>query len=962
MRIPAICAVLVLLFTATVSAQKTKPSQPAPAQAAPVTTPQSLQAEQVLSAVPFRLIGPASPAGRVWQITGVAQQPKTFYVCTAHGGVWKTTNFGTTIEPLWNARMEAASCGPIAVAPSDPNVVWVGSGEPASTRANSLGRGVFKSEDAGKSWSYMGLRETEEITAIVIDPRNPQTVYVAALGHLWGPNAERGIFKTIDGGKTWTKSLVIDDKTGFSDLVMDPKNPDSLYAAAWQRMRWGDGDMTESGPGSGIFKTTDSGAHWTRLTEGLPEQGTMAKITLAVAPNNTEIVYAAILTGEPGGAIGGAGPTRTVMSGGVFRSEDGGSHWTRVNATMTSYYYDRIVADPRDDNRVWMPVFDLQRSDDGGRTWVKHNMKHVHNDLHTLWLDPHDPSNMALGGDGGVNVSVDGGEKWIQSVLPIAQFYEVDVDNQQPYWIYGGMQDTATWAGPSRTYDNEGITNRDWIKLRFNGDGMAVHPDPRDPNVIYMLQEFGNFSRLDLHNWARTELQPKQSDNPEWAKLHKFRWDWTPPMIIRVDEMPEGSQCQRCTRTISYIGANYVFRCLHVSGMISDSEHPEQEASKFRGKVLSSCQVISPDLTRQQEREKLTGAKDSYHSYGALFSLAQSPKDANVLWAGSDDGWIHVTKDGGKNWTRVDQNICAVQSAKDKMCPVEWAVVSRIEPSVTNAAVAYVVLDRHTLNDKRPYIFVTADYGATWRNISSNLPEFGPAYIVREDPAAPNLLFVGTEFGLYVTFNAGVSWTRWDSNLPVSAVRSMVIQPRDRELVVGTFGRAIWIADIAPLEQAAEATGKPAYLFQPKDAVAYNIRYTYGATIEELNGDLFFRAENPPYGTTIYYTLRDPVPGGVLINISNPKNSVIRRMQGPGTPGLHAVQWDLETDKAKNAKPAVDPVTGDPLETLSEQQAKRRVEPGKYSVTLYIGATILTRSLEVKPEDPSGVKLVLPRK
>jgi photosystem II stability/assembly factor-like uncharacterized protein len=927
-------AVLLLIAVTFTHAQKPKTAPPK----STVTSQQSLKADDFLNAIPFRIIGPASPAGRVWQITGVPQQPKTFYVCTADGGVWKTTNFGTTVEPVLNDQ-PAASCGPIAVAPSDPNIVWVGTGEPASTRANSIGHGVLKSLDAGKTWQHVGLDDTEETTAIVIDPRNPETVYVAALGHLWGANPERGIFKTTDGGKSWSKSLFIDDKTGFSDLVIDPKNPATLYAAAWQRMRWGDGDMTESGPGSGIYKTSDAGAHWSRLSDGLPEQGTMGKITLAIGTNNPSILYAAILTGEPGGSIGGAGGNRTNMTGGIFRTEDAGAHWTRVNPMMSSYYYDRIVADPKDDNRVWMPVFELMRSDDGGRTWVKHNMKHVHDDLHALWLDPHDPTNMALGGDGGLNVSLDGGTTWIQSVLPIAQFYEVDVDNQEPYWVYGGMQDTGHWAGPSRTYDNEGITNYDWIKLRFNGDGMAVHTDPRDPNIIYMVNEFGNFSRLDLHLWTRTELQPQQKDNPEWAKLHGFRWDWTPPMVLNAGN-PD----------VTYFGGNYVFRCQFSQGKAKP------------GYVEHKCDVISPDLTRQQERDKISGAKDGYHSYGALFSLAQSAKDPNVLWAGSDDGWIHISRDAGATWTRIDQNICAVQSPNDKMCPVEWAVVSRIEPSITNPAVAYVALDRHTLDDKRPYLFVTSDYGQSWQNITGNLPEFGSTYIIREDPNNPSLLFAGTEFGLYVSFKGGTNWTRWKSNLPTSAVRSMVIQPRDRELVVATFGRAIWIADIAPLEQAGDANGKPAHLFQPKDAIAHNIRYTYGATIEELNGDLFFRAENPPYGTTIYYNLRDAVPGGVLINISNPRNKVIRRIQAPGTPGLHAVQWDLESDAAKAAKPAVDPVTGDPQETLSEQQAKRRVEPGKYLVTLYAGSGILSQTLEVKAENPDGVKLALPRK
>src|SRR5690242_636106 len=360
-----VCVLCVLILRLHAQKPASKPAPPKPANIS----------GEAINAVPFRMIGPASPAGRVWHITGVPQQPKTFYVCTADGGVWKTTNFGTTMVPIFNDQ-PAASCGPIAVGASDPNVVWVGTGEPASTRANSLGRGVFKSADGGKTWQAAGLEDTEEIGAIVIDPRNPQTVYVGAMGHLWGRSIDRGVFKTTDGGKTWSKVLFVNDTTGAIDLKMDPKNPDVLYAGMWQRIRWGDGDMTESGPGSGIYKSTDAGAHWTRLTDGLPTEA-MGKVTIAVAQNNSQIVYAAILTGEPLPSLGGPGGKRTSDQGGVFRSEDGGAHWQRVNPIMTSYYYDVIVADPKDDNRVWMPVFELMRSDDGGRTWVKHNMKHV---------------------------------------------------------------------------------------------------------------------------------------------------------------------------------------------------------------------------------------------------------------------------------------------------------------------------------------------------------------------------------------------------------------------------------------------------------------------------------------------------------------------------------------------------------------------------------------------------------
>jgi photosystem II stability/assembly factor-like uncharacterized protein len=868
--------------------------------------------QALLSEFKWRLIGPSSPAGRVWQVVGDENNPKTFYVCTAGGGLWKTTDNGTTLIPIFD-NQTSASTGAVAIAKSNSDLVWVGTGEPANTRANSWGDGVYKSNDGGKTWAHMGLEDSRQISAIVIHPKKPDTVYVAAMGYEWGRNNERGIFKTTDGGKTWNKVLFVNDTTAFIDLQADPKNPDVLYAAAWQRFRFGGGDMAESGPESGVYKTTDGGKKWTRLTDGLPKED-KSKITLAVARNNSKIVYAAVLTGEPA-----AGGKRTIDTGGVFRSADGGKTWQRMNPTMTSYYYDRINVDPSDDNRVWMPVFDLMVSNDGGKTLVKANMKHVHNDLHGIWIDPNDPQHIVIGGDGGIDISYNRGATWQQAVLPIGQFYEVAVDNQDPYYVYGGMQDTGHWLGPNQTYDNEGITNYDWIKLRFNGDGMSIHSDPTDPNVIYMVQEFGNFSRLDLHTWDRKELLP----DPDEAKkrgLHPFRYDWTPPMIISQHD-PE----------LLYLGSNYLF--------------------KFT-KRGDNWEVVSPDLTAQQEKE-LKGSKQDYtgyHSYGALFSIAESPLDANVIWTGADDGPIYITRNGGTSWTNVTENF-------PPGAPT-YAVVGEIEASRFDKGSAYVAYDAHTREDHKPYFYATNDYGKTWTDISGDLPHGGSSYVIREDPVNPSLLFVGTEFGVYLTFDRGHHWMQLKNNLPTVAIRAMAIQARDHDLVVGTFGRGIWITDIAPFEQINERLlEQPAHIFDVKPGVLFKTRYTYGATIEELNGDMFFRAENPPYGTVITYYLKTNVGNDVTLTINNEKGNVVRTLKGPGTAGLHRVSWDLKRqDKVSDAEAARAGVT-----TLSEREALDWVASGNYTVTLEATGQS-SRNTVVVQKESAGVKLAPVRK
>ncbi len=866
----------------------------------------------LLSEFKWRLVGPSSPAGRVWQVVGDENNPKTFYVCTAGGGLWKSTDNGTTLVPIFD-NQTSASTGAVAIAKSNSNLVWLGTGEPANTRANSWGDGVYKSNDGGKTWMHMGLADSRQISAIVIHPTKPNIVYVAAMGYEWGRNDERGIFQTTDGGKTWAKILFINDTTGFIDLQVDPKNPDVMYAAAWQRFRFGGGDMAESGPASGLYKTVDGGKKWTKLAGGLPAED-KSKITIAVARNNPKIVYAAILTGEPA-----AGGKRTIDTGGIFRSVDAGKSWQRMNSTMTSYYYNRINVDPGDDNRIWMPVFDLMVSTDGGKTLVKSNIRHVHNDEHSLWIDPKDPEHLILGGDGGVNISYNRGLTWQQTVLPIGQFYEVAVDNQDPYYVYGGMQDTGHWVGPSQTYDNEGITNHDWIKLRFNGDGMSIHTDPDDPNLIYMVQEFGNFSRLDLRTWDRKELLP----NPDEAKkrgLHPFRYDWTPPMIIS----------QHDSETL-YLGSNYLF--------------------KFT-KRGEKWEVVSPDLTAQQDRELKGNKKDytGYHSYGALFSIAESPLDAKVIWTGADDGPINVTRNGGHSWTNVTSNFPSGAPT--------YAVVGEIEASRFDKATAFVAYDAHTREDHHPYLYATNDYGQTWTSINGDLPDGGSSYVIREDPVNPNLLFAGTEFGVFLTIDRGRHWTQLKNNLPTVAVRAMAIQPRDHDLVVGTFGRAIWITDIAPFEQMRAGTlDQQAVLFEVKPGTLFKTRYTYGATIEELNGDMFFRAENPPFGTIITYYLRQSAGQDVTLNIKDEKGRLVRSLKGPGLAGLHRIVWDLKRgDKTSDegAKRAG-------VETLSEREALDWVAPGKYTATIESATTSLKTEIFVRKE-PAPIKRVDVRK
>jgi photosystem II stability/assembly factor-like uncharacterized protein len=862
--------------------------------AAATLTPATVQAQTLTpehtATLEWRLLGPSMPAGRAWTVTGVESDPKTLYLTTAGGGLWKTTNHGTTFRNVF-AHEGSASTGAVAVAPSNPDIVWVGTGEPANTRANSWGDGVYRSGDGGETWTHMGLDDSYLISKIVIHPTDPNRVFVAAMGHLWGTNEERGVFRSTDGGRNWDKVLFVNDTTGAMDLEMDPNDPDVLYAGMWQRLRFGGGDMDEAGAGSGVFKSTDGGTTWTRLGNGLPTED-MGKIHLT-------IVYAGILTREP--------RERDGSQTGVYRSNDAGASWRRVSDPSTGYYYQNLFVDPSNDERVYMPVFELNVSEDGGANWREVNIRGVHNDLHGMWIDPSDPDHLVIVGDGGVNISFDRGDTWMVSALPIGQFYEISVDNQDPWHVIGGMQDTGHWLGPNRVYDEEGITDEDWDKLRYIGDGMASATDPRDPNIIYLIQQFGNTTRMDMRNWARTELQPTADELAALGITGPVRYNWTPAMVLSEHD-PD----------YLYVGSNYLFR---IHGETGD------------------VQRLSDDLTWQQDRS-FRGIDDGYHSYGSIFSFAESRFDARTLWVGADDGPVWVTTDMGGHWEQVDGRFPDAP---------EHCVVSEIETSRFYLDRAYIALDCHTLDDNNPYLYRTDDGGQSWASVVGDLDD-GPSYVIREDPDNPDVLYVGVEHGVQVSIDGGAHWTRLGSGLPTAGVRTMVVQARDRDLVIGTFGLAIWTVDIGPMAGMADALTAPLRAFDVKQATKFRWRVTYGNTIEELNGNEMFRAETPPIGTAVRYAVNSGGGSPASIEVIDGRGEVVRRLEGPGAAGIHSVWWDLRSDATADA------VQTRGSGTPSEWAYRQLVPVGTYTVVVRAGGEMSRTTVKVRDEPVDGVR------
>lgn len=830
-----------------------------------------------------RSLGPANMGGRVVDLAVVEQSPSTMYVATASGRLWKTVNNGTTWIPVFDEQ-NTLSLGAVALAPSNPNIIYVGTGEANPRNSVSWGDGVYRSEDGGKTWRHVGLRDSAHIGRIVVHPRNPDVAYVAALGRLWGPNRERGLFRTEDGGKTWAACKFIDEDTGFIDVVMDPGEPQTLYAAAYSVRRdafSGGNPVVMWGPGGGLYRSEDGGASWMRLSKGLP-QCPLGRCGLAVSRADPRIVYAVVQTDKTTATVQGqpAGASGDPDTGGIFRSEDRGRSWRKVNDLCPRpFYYGQIRVDPVNDRRVYVLGISFHVSVDGGKTFRALLGRNIHGDHHALWLNPHDPRHLVLGNDGGLYLSYDRAATWEHvNNLPLGQFYAVGVDQRKPYWVYGGLQDNGSWGGPSATRSLAGLTNADWTKV-LTGDGYYCQVDPTDPDIVYAESQYGRPRRLHRRTGASVDIQPRA---PKGQPAYRF--NWSAPLLLSPHD----------SRTL-YFGGNHVFR------------------STNRG---DKWEVISPDLSRGQPGP-------SRHTGHTITALAESPRRPGLLYAGTDDGRFHVRRDG--QWFDLTDTVPGVPAER-------W--VTRLECSHHEEGTAYLALDRHRHEDRRPYLFRTTDYGANWTPLASGLPTEGHVHVIRESSRNRALLFAGTEFGLFLSLDGGARWQRIRNGLPAVPVHDLVIHPRDRELVIATHGRGLYILDIAPLEGlTAEALAADVYLCAVKPATAYRLH-----GIRPVNGVKAFTAANPRAEAAIYYHLRAAAPGPVKVTITNATGEVMAELAGAGQPGLHRLAWQLAVEL--------------PEKTTSRAGFTSRLVPaGDYTVRLEVGGRALTRPMRVESEE-----------
>jgi photosystem II stability/assembly factor-like uncharacterized protein len=762
------------------------------------------------SGLKWRSIGPAAASGRVMSIAVNPKNKSEFYVGVASGGVWKTVNDGTTWTPLFDGE-GSYSIGYVALDPNDSSVVWVGTGESNSQRSVAWGDGIYRSDDGGKSWQNLGLKKSEHIGRVVIDPRDSKVVYVAAEGPLWGPGGDRGLYKTTDGGKNWKAVLTISDNTGVVDVALDPSNPDIVYAAAYQRRRHVF-TLIDGGPESAIYKSTDAGATWNKLKSGLPSVD-MGRIGLAVSPADPNMVYATI--------------EATDDKGGIFRSEDKGATWERRNEfDMGAMYYARIVPDPKNVDRIFIMNVWLQESLDGGKTLHKVNEVNHHEDNHALWIDPDNTKHWIEGSDGGMWETWDDAKTWqFKANLPTVQFYDVAVDNASPFYnVCGGTQDNFSWCGPAHTRNVNGIMNSDWY-VTTNGDGFRAQVDPVDPNTVYAESQYGVLVRYDKPTGQELLVQPEEGKGEP-----PLRWNWDSPLIISPH-----------SHTRLYFAANKLFR------------------SDDRG---DTWKVISPDLTRQLDRNKLpvmgkvwgpdAVAKNASTSFfGNIVSLSESPKKEGLIYAGTDDGLIQVTTDGGANWTKYE---------KFPGVP-DMTYVSRLAASSHDENTIYAAFENHKNEDFKPYLLKSTDAGKTWTSIASDLPDNGPVLAFAEDPVNASLLFAGTEFGAFFTIDGGHHWVQLKGGLPTIAVRDIVIQSRESDLVIATFGRGFYVLDdVTPLRQVKPETPEQAAALYPvRDALLYVERHPLGEPRKGFQGDAFYTAPNPPYGAVFTAYLKEKI-------------------------------------------------------------------------------------------------------
>jgi photosystem II stability/assembly factor-like uncharacterized protein len=817
--------------------------------------------------------------GRVADIGLAPGNPKTFYVGFGTGGLFKTTNRGTTFTPLFD-KEATASIGSVMVADAPPDwpgwkdesktedadkpreerakakIVWVGTGEGNNRNSSSWGAGVYRSTDGGATFQCVGLKDSHDIPRLAVDPRNPDVCYVAALGHLWGPNRERGLFKTTDGGKTWTPLLQIDEDTGACDVILNPSNPDIVYTAMYMRRRspW---SFQSGGPQGGIYRSTDGGANWTKLTQGLPPQ--TGRIGLDIYRKDPRIIYA-VVESDVGGW--GVDPfDNRQKAGGLFRSDDGGDTWTRLSDfSFRSFYFSKVRIDPTDDRRIYLLGWGLAVSDDGGRNFRAGGARLPHVDMHALVIDPADRDHLIMGTDGGIYLSHDRGETWdFLNHLAVGEYYNVAVDMSDPYRIGGGLQDNCTWIGPSATVWNipadrpggpAGISNQDWRYIN-DGDGFHVAFDPLDPNIVYAESQGGELIRVHLDTGRRKRIRPSPKEGQP-----RFRFNWNSPFFISPHNP-----------TTLYFGGNYVFKLTE------------------RG---DRWERISPDLS-QRDVNKIESVGSEAETHGTAVSLAESPLAAGMLWVGTDDGRVHLTRDDGRNWIEVTPP------------EVQGRYISRIEASHHEVETAYVAIDGHRSNDFEPRLVMTADGGRSWTSIvgdgadpGQRLPSGDIVKVVREDRRNRNVLYVGMERGAFVSMDRGGRWVRINGEtLPTVAVDDIVQHPRELDLVAGTHGRSIYVLDDAsPISQLTpDAVGSEFHVFDPMPAKPrLFIEY------EGLWSDRIFRAPNPPMGARITYWIRDFTGEDVKVTIADTFGNKVRELTGTNRPGFNRVIWDLQRE------------------------------------------------------------------
>jgi photosystem II stability/assembly factor-like uncharacterized protein len=934
-------------------------------QQAPAPPPVNESDDPLLKEFVWRSIGPANMGGRIDDIAVDEKNPSTFYLGFAGGGLWKTTNNGTTFTPIFD-EYTISSIGDIALAPSDANVIYVGTGEPNNRQSSTFGGGVFKSTDGGKKFEYMGLKETQSIARIVVHPTDPNTAYVAAIGHLFGPNKERGLYKTTDGGRNWTNTKFIDEHTGFTDVVMHPTNPDLLFAASYQRLRqpWG---FNGGGPGSAIWKTTDGAKTWTKVTgNGLPDNPIIGRIGIDISRSKPDTIMVSIEVGpsggtgagvnddgtlrQPGQGRGGGGgggrgrgeaPKPDPTKSGIWRSDDGGTSWKFMSNDGDRWmYYSQVRIDPTNPDIAYQGGAPFFKSVDGGKTWRRVGGV-GHSDHHAIWINPRDNKHILLGNDGGLDVSYDQGDTWeALALMPLGQFYAVSADMRKPYYVCGGLQDNGSWCGPSATRNNTGIQNSDWFRVG-GGDGFYTAQDPTDWTVIYSESQDGNTNRVDLRAGRSQTIRPR---GPQAGRGGGGRGGGVPPGIELTPEQQAALARPSPGNVVPPVPEGTNFRFFWSTPFMLSPHNPRTVylggERLFRSYDRGDTWLASPDLTRNIGRNDrpimgvdgnapMASKHDGAASYSNIVTISESHVVPGILWVGTNDGNVQVSRDGGVTWKNVIEKIPGA--------PKE-AHISRVEASHFEAGTAYVSIDNHRLDDHKAYVFKTTDYGETWTSVAGNLP-VGNVNVVREDPKSRNLLYVGTEYGFFISLNGGKEWKPFMTGMPWVRVDDILVHPRDNDLIVGTHGRSIWILDdITPLQQLSEqATTAENHVFDVRPAIAYVNDIQRSISVE---GAKNFRGANPERGTAISYFLKNAAAADVTITISDVTGREIRTMEGPKEAGLHRVQWNLSAGggRGRGQGAGAQQQAGAPPTTAGQQQSGQQAAQQAAQATAAQGA------------------------